>query len=177
MYFIRLQGCSVGCYFCDTKYTWRPEDATVDEEALVSNAIANHVKWVCITGGEPCEQNLSRLIDKCKEHNLSTQLETSGTVWQESLPWIDWITLSPKDLFSKRKTLPEFKKYASEIKVVVTKISDLEYYLKEYYRRLKPFIIQFVDNNFYLLDVALKRIEGLQNVRIMMQQHKVMLLR
>ena len=30
-YFVRTQGCAVGCYFCDTKYTWKASEATVKE--------------------------------------------------------------------------------------------------------------------------------------------------
>jgi 7-carboxy-7-deazaguanine synthase len=180
MYFVRLQGCEVGCYFCDTKYTWRrtPKDQLINESDIVRRASDSGAKWVCITGGEPYEQDLKELVQLCQSENLRVHIETSGTEWQ-SLP-IDWICLSPKDLFSKKKTLENFKQVSEEIKVVVTKPDDLEYYIKEYYRYTspsKPMIIQMVDNNQEYLHKYLERIKLLHNARIMLQCHKIMNLR
>lgn len=79
---------------------------------------------------------------------MNVQVETSGTVWQELE--LDWITLSPKDLFSKKKTLDYFGVDANEIKCVVTKDSDVDYYLDTYgifCNDAKPIIFQLVDND------------------------------
>jgi 7-carboxy-7-deazaguanine synthase len=180
MYFVRLQGCEVGCYFCDTKYTWRrtPKDQLIMEDDIASRALDSGAKWVCITGGEPYEQDLSNLVDLLHSENLRIHIETSGTEWQALN--IDWICLSPKDLFSKKKTLAMFKKFCNEIKVVVTKPEDLEYYIKEYYPHtdsVKQMIIQMVDNNQEHLHQYLERIRLLPNTRIMLQCHKIMNLR
>lgn len=180
MYFVRLQGCEVGCYFCDTKYTWRPSDQTVNEVDIVERAKKSGAAWICITGGEPYEQNLGELVSEARKHNLKTHVETSGTVFQPAL--IDWVCLSPKDLFSKKKTVPEMKFRADEIKCVVTKKEDLDYYLKEYEDVAEtmhvPFILQPVDNSKEIAEMILeeyaKRDTGL---RIMIQQHKVLGLR
>src|SRR5215475_9672831 len=57
--FIRLQGCSVGCIWCDTKYSWDPDGGRdVEIEALVSEAVAFPCRRVVITGGEPLESSL-----------------------------------------------------------------------------------------------------------------------
>jgi organic radical activating enzyme len=80
-YFIRLQGCQVGCYFCDTKYTWRPEkdyDKFVRMADIVKRARKSKASWVCITGGEPFEQDLRPLIHKLRLEGLSIHIETSG---------------------------------------------------------------------------------------------------
>jgi 7-carboxy-7-deazaguanine synthase len=180
MYFVRLQGCEVGCYFCDTKYTWRrtPKDQLVCESDIVRRVCDSGAKWVCITGGEPYEQDLSELVDLLHSENLRVHIETSGTEWQGLR--MDWICLSPKDLFSKKKTLAMFKKICHEIKVVVTKPEDLEYYIKEYYPHtdsVKQMIIQMVDNNQEHLHEYLERIRLLPNTRIMLQTHKIMNLR
>lgn len=182
MYFVRLQGCEVGCYFCDTKYTWRKMDlrpeAFIAEDVIAKRAKQSGARWMCITGGEPYEQDLFALVEAAHVNNMPVCVETSGTVWDEK-PNVDWITLSPKDLFSKKKTVEEFKKKASEYKCVVTKRSDIDYYIRQYYpyayAESKPFIIQPVDGNEELAKMALATCtkEGLQGFRIMTQMHKI----
>jgi 7-carboxy-7-deazaguanine synthase len=180
MYFVRLQGCAVGCYFCDTKYTWRPEDQTTKEGDIINRALNSKADWICLTGGEPLEQDVSQLTQMAKDHGLFIHIETSGAYYQDNIKF-DYLCLSPKDLFSKKKALPIMKEHAAEIKVVVTKMSDLDYYLREYYPFCEdhsiPLVIQFVDNNFTLLNKTMEVTQGMKFVRIMMQQHKVMQLR
>lgn len=186
MYFVRLQGCEVGCYFCDTKYTWRKNlrpEAYIPEDVIARRAFYSCVKWMCITGGEPYEQPLFDLVAAAHKHKMYCCVETSGTESQPNVP-MDWITLSPKDLFSKKKTLPEFKLHASEIKCVVTKKEDLDYYVKEYYPAAQehniPFIIQPVDNDPELVPMILEEYarRGMNgNSRIMLQTHKFMKVR
>ena len=177
MYFVRLQGCQVGCYFCDTKYTWKPKEANVEEKDIILRSYEHSVDWICITGGEPYEQDLKTLVELCHEHRLKVHVETSGTVWQD-LP-IDWICLSPKDLFSKRKTLGVFVAHADEIKCVVTKEDDIDYWLENYYTNQpqRPLIFQPVDNNVALIEMIMKKTKGMSNIRVMLQEHKVMNLR
>ena len=195
MYFIRLQGCEVGCYFCDTKESWRKSFTTItpnsssvqpwlveDEGLLIKEALNyKNLLWVCITGGEPYEQDISDLLMSIEENSLMSHIETSGTVTiGDTDP--DWITLSPKDLFSKKKTLEYFKEESSEIKCVVTKDSDFDYYVDNYYRYCdidKPLIFQPVDNSVNLIQNVIDRITSkeLEFARIMLQQHKVLMLR
>lgn len=178
MYFVRLQGCSVGCYFCDTKYTWKPWHAEVDEAKIVKRAIESKAEWMCITGGEPYEQDIHRLLKLAYESKLKTHIETSGAFpLKDDIP--DWLCLSPKDLFSKKKTLPEYKVHANEIKVVVTKPDDLDYYLQHYYPTMDGtfFIIQPVDSKVEdkrLLNYIFEKTAGFNNIRVMIQQHKVL---
>jgi organic radical activating enzyme len=176
MYFIRTQGCEVGCYFCDTKYTWRPEDQVTKEEDIVKRAYETGARWACITGGEPMEQDLKLLIETLRDHDIKSHIETSGTEYYPLS--LNWICLSPKDLFSKKKTLPIYKEIANEIKCVVTKLSDVDYYLSNYHSNIDPpFILNMVDNDTKLIPKVLEKIKDTPNVRIMMQQHKVMNLR
>ena len=195
MYFVRLQGCDVGCYFCDTKYTWKDKSPNVSEDDILRRALDSGAKWICITGGEPYEQDLEKLVWTARwhtmaGHTLKTQVETSG-----GAPWkdhkLDWITLSPKDLFThpEFKAKEEYKQFANEIKCVVTKTSDIDYYIDNYYsycNSKKPLIFQLLDENFgnnvckinlTLANKIIDKIKGMEFVRCMIQTHKVMEMR
>ena len=54
--FVRLQGCSVGCAWCDTKYSWAStggRETTLD--ALLAEVTSTGLDNVVVTGGEPLE--------------------------------------------------------------------------------------------------------------------------
>lgn len=114
--FIRLQGCPVGCSWCDTKHTWDIKDelrqplgdiviktaetehwAQVTAEDLLARFIKEgyQAKHVVITGGEPCMYDLNPLCELLHQHGYSTQIETSGTFTIKA-PAHTWVTVSPK---------------------------------------------------------------------------------
>lgn len=181
MYFVRLQGCSVGCYFCDTKLTWKPKEANVEEIDIVKRADEHYAKWICITGGEPYEQPLTQLVTYAHSRGIKTHVETSGGVEFQTLEFLDWLTLSPKDLFSKDHLCKsEFKERANEIKCVVTKKSDIMYYIENFYhycRADKPLIFQPVDNKQELIKPILEHATMWPYCKVMLQTHKFMGLR
>jgi 7-carboxy-7-deazaguanine synthase len=80
--FIRLQGCSVGCAWCDTKYSWDPRGGhPADVEALVGEALGHPCRRVVITGGEPLESSLfAPLARALVERAFCVEVETSGTL-------------------------------------------------------------------------------------------------
>src|SRR5215470_7068405 len=79
--FVRLQGCSVGCTWCDTKYSW---DAGAGREVelgtLLDEVGAFPCRRVVITGGEPLESPLfAPLFTALGERGYAVEVETSGT--------------------------------------------------------------------------------------------------
>lgn len=153
-----------------------------NELEIIKDVLHNKMKWLCITGGEPYEQDLTTILELAKDNGINTHIETSGSVWQDALP--TWICLSPKDLFhkNKKKRDKRFDLYASEIKCVVTKDTDIDYYLQEFYYSPDyddkvPMIFQPVDNNVGLIPTIQHKIKGLDNCRVMLQTHKIMNLR
>jgi organic radical activating enzyme len=80
--FVRLQGCSVGCRWCDTKYSWDPAAGhEVTLPALLAEVAAFPCRRIVITGGEPLESPLfvplaSALVDR----GHVVEVETSGTL-------------------------------------------------------------------------------------------------
>ncbi len=145
--FLRLQGCGVGCAWCDTKHTWdvfahdevslaEMLDKRGDSRAYARMDIDEVVdlltsgrfsaKHIVITGGEPAQYDLRPLTTALRERGLSAQLETSGT----SAILIDdsaFVTVSPKVGMAGGKTvLRSALMRADEIKMPVGRSRDIE---------------------------------------------------
>lgn len=77
--FIRTQGCSLGCDYCDTTYAHREKDGEEISVARIAGMISNNTRAdrVCITGGEPLEQKdaIKKLVDKSPK---PVSIETNG---------------------------------------------------------------------------------------------------
>jgi 7-carboxy-7-deazaguanine synthase len=146
--FIRLQGCDVGCPWCDTKHTWErlPENAVPLGEVIGDAKTKDSPTYavvepkdlvdVCdlffkpmhivITGGEPCDHDLNELTALLSSHGYSVQIETSGTSEVRCAPET-WVTLSPKIGMPGGKTVRhDAVDRADEIKIPVGKRSDVE---------------------------------------------------
>ena len=80
--FVRLQGCTVGCAWCDTKYSWDPDGGRlVDLDDLVAEVLAYPCRRVVVTGGEPLESQLFLpLILELRRRGVAVEVETSGTL-------------------------------------------------------------------------------------------------
>ena len=80
--FVRLQGCSVGCHWCDTKYSWDPAAGReADVAALLAEAVAFPCRRVVVTGGEPLESPLfAPLLAALDAKGFAIEVETSGTL-------------------------------------------------------------------------------------------------
>ena len=96
--FIRLQGCPVGCHWCDTKHTWStgteklkieidemlhktkdsPKWSDVSEKEIVNIVTKLKPRHFVLTGGEPCSQDIFELTRLLASIG-SVQVETSGT--------------------------------------------------------------------------------------------------
>lgn len=90
--FVRLQGCSVGCAWCDTKYSWDPaagREVALDD--LVEEAAAFPCRRCVITGGEPLESPLfSPLVHALRARGFTLEVETSGTLPPPAVPVDQW---------------------------------------------------------------------------------------
>lgn len=82
--FVRTAGCSVGCAFCDTKYSWATKNASANWETL--DYLIGHVKLcglrhIVVTGGEPLQQHLPTLqtfLNMLHTEGYHVTVETSG---------------------------------------------------------------------------------------------------
>ena len=141
--FIRLQGCDVGCPWCDTKHTWHhdftyavpkeemlakpgdaPTFATLSVEELL-DVCAKGPRHVVITGGEPCDNDLVPLTLALNAAGHTVQIETSGTS-HVRVAEAAWVTLSPKiDMPGGKTVRPDALARANEIKMPVGKPDDI----------------------------------------------------
>lgn len=122
-FFIRLAGCDVGCWFCDTKESW---DANKHAKRTVAD-LANEASQarpaiVVITGGEPLMHDLAPLTRELRKAGLRVHLETSGA--HPFSGEFDWVTLSPKKF---KEPHPSVYPQVDEVKIVVINRSDLDW--------------------------------------------------
>lgn len=143
--FIRLQGCGVGCPWCDTKHTWevkpdyrissavmmeKQQDAPTYAEMSVIDLISAveqlQSRHIVLTGGEPCDYDLVELTAALMQAGKTVQIETSGTAPVRVTPGT-WVTCSPKvGMPGGFKVLPEVVRWANEVKMPVGKMRDIE---------------------------------------------------
>jgi 7-carboxy-7-deazaguanine synthase len=160
--FVRTQGCSLRCTFCDVPETWReakPAAVRSLGEGRSRGQTMRHqvTKWrrmsgddvtrwcrtnyrqrhVVVTGGEPAmHAELGRLCEALLDGGYSVQLETSGT-YVISVPDPVWVTVSPK-IGMGRVILTAALTRANEIVMPISKAADLVNLAREVVPRISP---------------------------------------
>ncbi|MCE9687688.1 7-carboxy-7-deazaguanine synthase QueE [Shewanella sp. AS16] len=193
--FVRLQGCPVGCAWCDTKQTWEllPANKVSPEQVIrVDGSIgrwAEHTpqsliaafeakgftaRHLVITGGEPCLYDLVDLTRALHAAGYQTQIETSGT-FEVHCADETWVTVSPKiNMKGGYKVLTQALERANEIKHPIA----TEKHLDELDALLAP--IDLSDKTICLQPISQKpratalamRVCIARNWRLSIQTHK-----
>jgi len=133
---------------------------SISVDSIIDQALNYKTKFAVITGGEPTLHNINVLVDKLKEKNFYTAIETAGT---NPLPInIDWVCFSPKKF---KNPIPQTYQIADELKVIIFQKSDLNWALEhekkltnkncnlyiqpEWSKKDKnlPFILEFLEQN------------------------------
>ena len=193
--FIRLQGCPVGCSWCDTKHTW---DVKLDDQVspdIMLNKTEETTQWasytpedilalvkdknfqakhIVITGGEPCMVDLTPLCDLFERQGYSTQIETSGTfeiITTEKC----WVTVSPKiNMRGGYKVLSSAMSRANEIKHPVATeqhVDELKALLAEHQIGNTPIYLQPISQKQRATELAIATCIA-NNWRLSVQVHK-----
>ncbi|SET46045.1 7-carboxy-7-deazaguanine synthase QueE [Thalassotalea agarivorans] len=193
--FIRLQGCPVGCSWCDTKHTWDVEQsdeiAIVDvlaktqetskwsassEEQLLDTVKAQgwQAKHIVITGGEPCMYDLRPLCDTFENAGYSIQVETSGT-FEVLVSDKCWVTVSPKiNMKGGLEVLAQAIDRANEIKHPVATehhVDELKALLNQFNANHKPVYLQPISQKQRATELAINTCIA-NNWRLSIQVHK-----
>ncbi len=193
--FVRLQGCPVGCSWCDTKHTWealtenRAEVeqiiqvdgeigrwAELTSQQLLEQLVAKgySAKHVVITGGEPCMYDLNELTRDLTNAGYQCQIETSGTFEVLCEPQT-WVTVSPKvNMKGGYPVLLQALNRANELKHPVAKqahIDELDFLLKDIDVTDKTICLQPISQIPRATELAMK-VCIKRNWRLSIQTHK-----
>jgi len=117
-HFLRLQGCSVGCQWCDSKYTWEPEKGEESSLRTIAAALAKlgKAELFVLTGGEPMEHpQFQDIVAWASSRWKRVEIETSGSQRPPPVPAnVNW-NWSPK-LNSATENSDATWQYASQFK-------------------------------------------------------------
>jgi len=187
--FVRLSGCNLRCSWCDTKYSWE-EGKEMSVEEVIREIKKYPCKNVSITGGEPLLQReeVLELIKKLKKMGYWIQINTNGTIFDEKIfRLVDLITMDCKCPSSKMKSnlnvlkkTKELFNYKTQFKFVISDERDYEY-AKKIIPSILPGALYIVfqpewgSREFVkkLVDLAKKDYSDYLNVRIILQQQKI----
>lgn len=172
--FIRLHGCPVGCYFCDTGYA--DGSKGIPRERIEIQSLLNCLKsqHVVISGGEPMlNPQISDLCCFLKESGRKVQIETSGAFWQD-IPDDVWVTLSPKDHVSKKfPALDKAWGRANEIKIVVSDGTEVDFYQNRLYLEKKWYLQPEWGKSEFATRKILELIKIYPKMSLSLQTHKL----
>jgi 7-carboxy-7-deazaguanine synthase len=193
--FIRLQGCPVGCAWCDTKHTWEIDleqqisASDMLNKAQESESWSNislpqilqvigekgfNAKHLVITGGEPCMVDLTPLCLAFEQQGFSCQVETSGT-FEIKVSDKCWVTVSPKvNMRGGYKILHSAMMRADEIKHPIATeqhVTDLKDLLSEHQITNTPIYLQPISQKTRATELAIATCIK-NNWRLSVQVHK-----
>lgn len=194
--FVRLQGCPVGCSWCDTKHTWEIslERETTPDTIMQQNEESSQwfsanedslfalfdkqgyvAKHIVLTGGEPCMYDLTEFTNQAHSKGFSTQIETSGT-FEIHTSKDTWVTVSPKiNMQGGYKMRDDALARANEIKhpVAMQKhVDELDLLLASMDQNALPLIyLQPISQQKRATDLAVKTCIQ-RNWRLSLQMHK-----
>jgi 7-carboxy-7-deazaguanine synthase len=177
--FIRLGGCNLACYFCDTEFENYHPLSLSEITAKVEAYSRPHKKLIVITGGEPLRQPISPLCDALLARGHKVQIETNGTLFQALDERVD-IVCSPKaGQGGYGRLRPDIIAVVSAFKFIISKNNPLYNDVPDVGQQHgTPIFIQPMDEydaekNAVNLEYCIELAQA-HNVRLSVQLHKMM---
>lgn len=195
--FVRTQGCSIRCKFCDSQFTWpgdKGKELSPDQVLLTLEKNAPSLKVVSITGGNPLEQkDIVEVVSLLSRKGYWMNIEATGQDYNsEVFRLVDFISCDIKtpssgvkaNIKTVKKILGKYD-YKTQVKCVVKDKSDLNFVCSTYEDLMKDRKLELKmivtpcwsedqqDVNKDTLKLVQKRLfdEGLP-IRVIVQQHK-----
>ncbi len=168
--FVRFSGCNLRCRFCDTDHL---QHTSMTADQIAHEVAKNPAPLVVLTGGEPAMQIDVALVTALHDTGKAVAIETNGTL---PLPaGLDWVTLSPKDLFDGGDSLPCRLTHCDELKVVYTG-QDLSHYdhIQARQRFLQPCFVPDPEQRQRNIDATVKAVLDNPRWRLSLQTHRIL---
>ncbi len=112
--FLRLHGCHLKCWFCDTEFS-NPDDPYVHIDEIVASidrfSEITKSRLVVITGGEPMRQNIVPLCKRLRSDGYTVQIETAGSFYLPAIEHFAELVVSPKTSFVHKDVARVAKAY------------------------------------------------------------------
>jgi 7-carboxy-7-deazaguanine synthase len=188
--FVRLYGCNVGCKFCDQKQC-SSDRKKISIGKLVNRVLKYKIPRVCITGGEPMLQwnAIYPVILELVGEGCKVSIETSGCVpiefddYKRSFNYVMDVKC-PSSGVSHKNILDNLMRLRTndEVKFVISNEEDYEYAKRVMAQYPTPAKILFSPCftpkgkpmvGKKLVDWMIR--DGLNEVRVQIQMHKVLL--
>lgn len=131
--FVRLTGCNLRCYFCDTpESSWKPVGEQRQWEDVLAQLLREDCKHVVVTGGEPFLQpEIVPLTQALHEVGRFITIETAGTVFRPV--HADLMSISPK----RANSMPKSGYWSARHEQLRENANVLRRMIKEYPYQLK----------------------------------------
>jgi len=190
--FVRLFGCNLRCVWCDTKYSYPPDEAgqVVTISEIVRQVRGFKSRHICLTGGEPLLYGASSLalIEALLEveHVADLHIETNGAI---DLSYFMERLESPKVRYIMDFKLPDSGEMGQmlysnfthlraqdELKFVIASIADFEMavrILEKYPTAALPLFSPVWETMRPVKLVELMLERGLAHVKLNLQLHKI----
>jgi organic radical activating enzyme len=145
----------------------------MSEKEIVAAVKEYPAELVVVTGGEPSLQLTETLVDALHRYDRMVTVETNGT--RPLPPNVDWITLSPKDMFLGEEAAPVLKE-VDELKVVFDGENEPKSYEQIKVRRarfLQPCDTGDHQRNDIIINETIEYIKANPQWRLSLQTHKI----
>ncbi len=133
--FVRMTGCNLRCFYCDTTYAYE-EGIEMSEDEIIERVKSYGINLVEITGGEPLlQRDVLSLMERLLDNGFAVLLETNGS---ESIQDVDKRVViimdikTPKSGMFDKMDLTNLKhlKPRDEVKFVAADREDYEWVKK-----------------------------------------------